>query len=145
LSTCLGVPIVPSPAKSQWRTVPTTSASQPELLNTRLFTRLTASEFIADIVNAYFSFSQTSVIPSPFALSGLQVVRAQVEDAQQEPEGLEQLLDTVSENTTKPFEVPHDMSPNAFHTLYTGQNLRWEFVGMFLKDLLVSLILNHII
>ncbi|KAF2474541.1 uncharacterized protein BDR25DRAFT_109618 [Lindgomyces ingoldianus] len=36
----------------------------------------------------------------------------------------------ITRNTARPFKVPASMSPSEFHTLYTGQNLRWETLGL---------------
>lgn len=39
------------------------------------------------------------------------------------------LVERLAENTSRPFRVPASITASNFHTLYTGDNLRWEFLG----------------
>ncbi|KAJ5546573.1 hypothetical protein N7494_004158 [Penicillium frequentans] len=39
------------------------------------------------------------------------------------------LVKRLAENTSRPFRVPASITASNFHTLYTGDNLRWEFLG----------------
>lgn len=80
-------------------------------------------------------------MPTPFVLPVLQYVRTELENIV-EDEDYERLFDRISANTAKSFEVNASVKAEEFYKLYTGENLRWEFVGM--KYLLNSLVIRHI-
>jgi hypothetical protein len=40
------------------------------------------------------------------------------------------LAQKITRNTLKPLQVPSDMHASTFSTLFTGDNLRWEFLGL---------------
>jgi hypothetical protein len=42
------------------------------------------------------------------------------------------LYTNITRNTARPLKVPPDMLPSDFHKLFTGQNLRWETLGLFI-------------
>jgi hypothetical protein len=121
-------PVVPSPTESRWMAMPKSYGLHYRPVDVTLFTGVMSSDLIGDILDAYFSFSKTSTIPGPFATIAYRVVRRQLEEAEAQ-NLLVELLEKVTANTQEPFVVPPDMSPSVFHTLYTGDNLRWEFIG----------------
>lgn len=59
-------------------------------------------------------------------LGALPYVKVFIEQANISDEALSL---TITENTLRPRTVPTPMTINEFHLSFTGQDLRWEFVG----------------
>ena len=42
---------------------------------------------------------------------------------------IEVIVRTINENTRRPFVIDASITATNIHTLFTGQNLRWEYIG----------------
>ena len=86
---------------------------------------------IEDLIHSHSLKSQVFTVAPPLVLGALPHVRAILE-AESSP-GTHAKNDALSrkitENTLRPLLIPDSTTAARFHTLFTGQNLRWEFLG----------------
>ncbi|KAJ5933483.1 hypothetical protein N7454_005812 [Penicillium verhagenii] len=79
------------------------------------------------LLETYWKICEPSVIPAPLIMNALPSVRATLENHINGRSHL--LVKLLAENTSLPFRVPTSITASNFHTLYTGDNIRWEFLG----------------
>ncbi|PSN60516.1 hypothetical protein BS50DRAFT_579053 [Corynespora cassiicola Philippines] len=100
-------------------------------IGTSIVSKLAPFSFFEKSIKMYFEINKASSLVGPLVMSALPQLRID----------LEQLLGTsdpypayaeITKNTTRPLKVPPNMMPSQFHTLFTGQNLRWETLGLIL-------------
>ncbi|PLB51347.1 hypothetical protein P170DRAFT_356191 [Aspergillus steynii IBT 23096] len=71
-----------------------------------------------------------TVIPEPLVLRPLRLLRAQVEDRRWFDDE-EALASMITRNTAeKSIDITPNMTADEFYATFTGDNLRWEFVGL---------------
>jgi hypothetical protein len=79
---------------------------------------------IQSLVDMYFRTSQVSPTATLIPLKA-------VETLQHLAGGdMHALAQKTTRNTQKPLQVPPEMHASTFSTLFTGDNLRWEFLGL---------------
>jgi hypothetical protein len=96
----------------------------------RLISRLEKFSAMQSLVEDYLNNSQAAPIAAPLVLGALSDLRKFL-DCDGEANGDKYALCLkITENTCRPFEIPANISAQQFHTLFTGDNLRWEFIGL---------------
>lgn len=88
---------------------------------------------IEAVIREYYGLSQASVIPEPFILNSLAPVENMTKGllSSHKAGGFRSLLTTkVIQNTANIFEVPSSVAGKNFHSLYTGQAIRLEILGV---------------
>ncbi|RDH29689.1 hypothetical protein BDQ94DRAFT_182223 [Aspergillus welwitschiae] len=97
------------------------------------------SEFpgFADSICKYLELSYTCMVPHPFIKACIE----SIQETMQRSRGnrLKQLVVTLFANTAKPLDAFTSVPAKAYHTLFTGPNIRWEIIGFVLAILGVSL------
>jgi hypothetical protein len=96
-------------------------------------------EFIRNLLTTYYSVSQASVIPSPMVLDALpslfdciasfNLFNSTADDRDQ----LSRLAENVLNSTSARINIKDSLSPSDFMGLYTGKNLRLEYIGIVLS------------
>ena len=82
------------------------------------------ASIIQSLVDMYFRTSQVSPTATLIPLKA-------VETLQHLASGdVHALAQKTTRNTQKPLQVPPEMHASTFSTLFTGDNLRWEFLGL---------------
>ena len=74
----------------------------------------------------YFLNSQVFTVAAPLISGSLPHVKVVLDQGSGDSEDLSRM---ITENTLRPLIVPASMTAANFHTVFTGPNLRWEFVG----------------
>lgn len=92
-------------------------------------------ETIRNLLTTYYSTSQASIIPSPLILSALpslseSVILSLFDGGAEGNDQLSRLAEDVLISTSSQINVTATMSPSEFMHLYTGKNLRLEFLGI---------------
>jgi hypothetical protein len=94
--------------------------------------RLSPFSLIEKSVNRYFDQRITSAYVGPLILSLLPQLRTDLEQLNAPGSESAQMYHDMTKNTAKPLTVPPNMLPSEFHILVTGNNLRWETLGLIL-------------
>lgn len=91
----------------------------------------------ADSICKYLELSYTCMVPHPFIKACIE----SIQETMQRSRGnrLRQLVVTLFANTAKPLDAFTTVPAKAYHTLFTGPNIRWEIIGFVLAILGVSL------
>lgn len=79
----------------------------------------------------YKSENLSTALDSPFLLNALPRLANDFKELST-AEDKHALYAKITRNTARPFHVPPDIRPSEFHTLYSGENLRWETIGLVL-------------
>lgn len=110
--------------------VPEKERVQPDLVQNeyagKLIGLLRPFSVFEDLIHCHCKATQVFTITSSLVLEALPHVNSFIE---QDNVGDSTLSQKITENTLRPLIVPASISASKFHTLFTGQNLRWEFVG----------------
>lgn len=110
--------------------MPTTERIQPDLVKieytSKLIGLLRPFSIFEVLVDHQLLRNQVFSIASSLVLGALPHVKSFIERENMSDNALAQ---KITENTLHPLVVPSSMTASEFHTLFTGQNLRWEFVG----------------
>lgn len=80
----------------------------------------------------YFEANVATCFVGPLILSLLPQLREDIQQLTTPGCDLSHMYSEITKNTAKPLKVPSDMLASQFHTLLTGQNLRWETLGLVL-------------
>lgn len=85
-------------------------------------------------VKNYFEINKASALVGPVITPALPQLRADLEQLASVAKSDQfAVFAEITRNTTRPLKVPSSMLPSEFHTLFTGQNLRWETLGLMLS------------
>ena len=84
---------------------------------------------IEDLVRQHYRTSQVLTVAAPLVLGSLPHVKAMLD---QKDADVEVIVRTINENTLRPFVVDASTTATNFHELFTGRNLRWEYIGFLL-------------
>ncbi|KKA18927.1 hypothetical protein T310_7122 [Rasamsonia emersonii CBS 393.64] len=96
----------------------------------RLTKLISAMAFYEDVIRGYYDRGQFTVIPAPLVLDSLHHARSYLEGSPgKNMLAQEELYAKISENTAKSLRVRPTMRADEFYSLFTGENLRWEFIG----------------
>jgi hypothetical protein len=88
---------------------------------------------IKNLVQKYYSVSQTAVIPSSLILDALDELEVTVNAILFGPASDEQMLTFstfVMHNTSKTLKIPQNSDGTVFHKCFTGPSLRLEIIGV---------------
>lgn len=77
----------------------------------------------------YFKVHKASALNGPLVMSVLPQLRKDLEQLASMADPYPAYAE-ITRNTARPLKVPSTMVPSEFHTLCTGQNLRWETMGL---------------
>lgn len=81
---------------------------------------------IENLVRQHYKASQVLTVAAPLVLGSLPHIKAMVD---QKDADIEVIARTVNENTLRPFVIDASITATNFYDLFTGQNLRWEYIG----------------
>jgi hypothetical protein len=79
---------------------------------------------IQSLVDMYIRTSQVSPTATLIPLKAVETLQHLAS------EDVHALAQKTTRNTQKPLQVPPEMHASTFSTLFTGDNLRWEFLGL---------------
>ena len=99
----------------------------------KLLSLLHPFSFYQELIHSYFLASHTFTIAQPLILGALPQVKNDIAGRESRADGdtgNDSLSLEIFENTARPLTVPASMAATDFHTLFTGQNLRWDFIGL---------------
>jgi hypothetical protein len=86
-----------------------------------------------NLVRMYFDVNRASAFVGPLITSALPQLRIDLEKlSPARGDNCVAYMD-ITRNTTRPLKVPPNMPASEFHTLFTGQNLRWETLGLMMS------------
>lgn len=96
---------------------------------------LTLGDFTAveALLREYYALSQSAVIAAPFILNSLGPMKVMCEESisnQKMDDLASSLTVRIIHNTSETFEIPPSTKGRDFHTLFTGQSVRLEIVGI---------------
>lgn len=86
-----------------------------------------------NLVRMYFEVNKASVFVGPLITSALPQLRIDLEKLSENENDTCSAYSDITSNTTRPLKVPPSMPASDFHTLFTGQNLRWETLGLMMS------------
>ncbi|KAK4505168.1 hypothetical protein PRZ48_003131 [Zasmidium cellare] len=121
------------------RLLNTISSDGPELENLQtvkyILSQLRHFEFLDHLINEYGSHAQAILVPSPIVrriMNELRPTKAclAMEDFEGHSEKLNSLAKLVLSNSSKPVQYPDEFDVDKFVSLYTGENLRLETMGL---------------
>lgn len=92
-------------------------------------------EFLDHLINEYGYHAQAILVPSPIVRSIMDKLRATkaalaMEDFDSNSKSLNGLARLVLSNSSKPVQYPADLDVAKFVSIYTGDNLRLEAMGL---------------
>ncbi|KAJ5864559.1 uncharacterized protein N7529_006475 [Penicillium soppii] len=96
---------------------------------------LTLGDFssVEALIREYYALSQSAVIAAPFVLNSISPMQAMCKESISN-QNLDDLASSLTvriiQNTSEIFEVPSSTRGRDFHTLFTGQTIRLEIVGI---------------
>lgn len=82
--------------------------------------------FINDLTRRYLRVSQSAAIPAPFLLRTLDTIEQMLGSSISDKE----LAALVLKNTSRSFDVSPTEDGSRFHLLFSGDNLRFEIIGI---------------
>lgn len=93
---------------------------------------LTLGDFTAveTLLREYYALSQSAVIAAPFILNSIGPMKSMCEGISQNMDDLISPTVRIIQNTSEIFEIPPSTKGRDFHTLFTGQSVRLEIVGI---------------
>ncbi|KAG9202098.1 hypothetical protein G6514_004766 [Epicoccum nigrum] len=98
--------------------------SRSHQLGSWILQNLQHVSIIQSLVDTYIRVSQVSPMATLIPLKAVETLQHPTS------EDLHALAQKITRNTQKPLQVPPDTHANTFITLFTGDNLRWEFLGL---------------
>lgn len=97
----------------------------------RLVRLLCAVGFYRKEIKWYYARGRFTKIPGPLVLDPLRLVQEHIEkNAWNQERNWERIYDQITAATSHLLRLTSDSSPEEFYSLFTGENLRWEFVGL---------------
>ena len=94
--------------------------------SSRLIKFMQPFSVIEDLVRQHYKASQVLTVAAPLVLGSLPHVKAMLD---QKDADIEVITRTINENTLRPFVIDASITATNFYDLFTGQNLRWEYIG----------------
>lgn len=96
----------------------------------RLVRLLCAVGFYRKEIKWYYARGRFTKIPGPLVLDPLRLVQEYIEkNAWNQERNWERIYDQITAATSHSLRLTSQSSPDEFYSLFTGENLRWEFVG----------------
>ncbi|KAH3904013.1 hypothetical protein HBH56_239930 [Parastagonospora nodorum] len=92
--------------------------------------RLSPFSLLEKAMEGYYESTVTYLLLRPLILSLLPQLREDVQRLTAPGADLPQMYAEITRNTAKPLKIPPTMLPSEFHTALTGENLRWETLGL---------------
>jgi hypothetical protein len=82
-------------------------------------------------VDWYYARGRFTTIPAPLVLEPLRLLQEHVDKNSWNQEGnWKDIYDRITAATSQPLEFSGDTTAREFCALFTGENLRWEFIGL---------------
>ncbi|KAF1949601.1 hypothetical protein CC80DRAFT_255780 [Byssothecium circinans] len=95
-----------------------------------IVSKLEPFSFFARSVEMYFQINMASALIGPLITSALPQLRKDLQQLASVAHDPYPAYAEITRNSAQPLKVPSTMLPSEFHTLFTGQNLRWETLGL---------------
>lgn len=96
----------------------------------RLVRLICAAGFYRKHISWYYHRGRFTTIPALLVLNPLRLLEEYVEKkAWNQERNWKVIYDQITAATSRPLEISSDTSAEGFYSLFTGENLRWEFVG----------------
>ncbi|EED15590.1 conserved hypothetical protein [Talaromyces stipitatus ATCC 10500] len=96
----------------------------------RLVRLLCAIGFHRKQITWYYGRGRFTKIPAPLVLDSLRLVQEHIEkNAWQQERNWGKIYDQITAATSHSLKLTSKTTPAEFYSLFTGENLRWEFVG----------------
>jgi hypothetical protein len=92
--------------------------------------KLAPFSFFEKSLKMYFEWHTSTALVGPLVMSLLPQLREDVRQLMDPGHDAYLMYAEMTKNTMKPLKVPSTMLPSGFHTLLTGQSLRWETLGL---------------
>ncbi|EEP82022.1 predicted protein [Uncinocarpus reesii 1704] len=99
-------------------------------LQSQLFRLLSAFDLFEKLIEIYYEPGLFTVIPAPLILDALRFTRKHLEGEDLSNPKQKNLYRKISQNTAKPLQVSDTATAEEFYQSFTGENLRWEFIGV---------------
>ncbi|KAI9736989.1 MAG: hypothetical protein M1834_000578 [Cirrosporium novae-zelandiae] len=98
----------------------------------RILAYLSDLKFHEDLINSFYALSQTMIVPKPFMKAAFASIQNMHELALRDSTGTTfyRWSEAICRNSVQPFEVNEGTTVQEFIASFTGQNLRWEIMGM---------------
>lgn len=97
----------------------------------RLVRLLCAVGFYRKQIKWYYARGRFTKIPGPLVLDPLRCVEEYIEkNAWIQERNWERIYNQITAATSHSLRLTSETSPDEFYSLFTGENLRWEFVGL---------------
>lgn len=121
LAECPSVP--PSVDLERWRGDRVYIASE-------LIRLLSSLDLYIELIKGYYAFEVFTIVPARLILDALQYTKIYLEsNGWLDKSRQEDLYAKITENTASPLPTTAT-TPEDFYSSYSGENLRWEFVGI---------------
>lgn len=98
-------------------------------LGASVMAKLQPFDFLERSVVTYFKINKAPALIGPLVTSAFSQLRQDVQQLASLDDPYAAYAE-ITRNSARPLKVPPTMLPSEFHTLYTGQNLRWEALGL---------------
>ena len=117
-------PSLPPPVDlSRWR-------GDRAYMASRLIRLLSGLDFYIELVTSYYALGEFTVVPARLIIDPLRYTKIYLESTGWlEQSRHEDLYYKITKNTTTSLPTTAT-TPEEFYSLYSGENLRWEFVGL---------------
>jgi hypothetical protein len=116
---CIHVPITPGGATFNSRLG----------IDSLIAAKLTSLSIYENLLHRFFHSERASSLVGPLILQALPQIRIDLEGLAVRS-SWQPICAQITENTARSFKVPPTCTPSAFHSLFTGPNLRWEIIGL---------------
>ncbi|EER23198.1 hypothetical protein D8B26_001281 [Coccidioides posadasii str. Silveira] len=99
-------------------------------LQSQLFRLLSAFDLYDRLIENYYDWGLFTIIPAPLILNSLRFTRRYMENEETSNPKQRNLYRRISQNTAKPLQLSTETTAEEFCHSFTGENLRWEFIGV---------------
>ncbi|PGH14178.1 hypothetical protein AJ80_06047 [Polytolypa hystricis UAMH7299] len=97
----------------------------------RLSQLISGIKLFEELINGFYEQGQLRAIPGPLVLIPLRLARTYLASLGRLSKlEREELCGKITKNMTVPLQPPSNITFENFCSLYTGENLRWEFIGV---------------
>lgn len=100
-------------------------------LQSQLLKLLSAFDLYERLIENYYQRGLFTIIPAPLILNALRFARKYLENNEDTTNPKQRnLYRKICQNTAKPLQISATATAEEFYQSFTGENLRWEFVGV---------------
>ncbi|KAI1931403.1 hypothetical protein LOZ65_001211 [Ophidiomyces ophidiicola] len=99
-------------------------------LQSQLLKLITSFDLYEKLIGYYYERGLFSIVPASLTLGAVKYARAHLATEDLSNIRQKNLYRKICQNTAKPLEISATASAEEFFQLFTGENLRWEFIGL---------------